>query len=212
MDLSSERRDYSGQRLLEEDTPAEPLGLFASWLRQAMDAQLLDVTAMALSTASLDGRPSCRMVLLKGNDQRGLVFFTRYSTQKCADLQENPRGALLFHWRELDQQVRIEGRIERISVEESQLYFASRPRLSQLAARAASGLDRVPNSGTLDELFAEETARWAGLDVPMPVDWGGYRLSPNRLEFWQGRPNRLHDRLVYELEANGAWAKYRLAP
>ncbi len=212
MDLSAERRDYTGQRLLEEDTPTEPLELFASWLAQALDAELLDVTAMALATASRDGRPSCRMVLLKGNDQRGLVFFTRYSTQKCADLEENPRGSLLFHWRELNRQVRVEGMIERVSVEESQLYFGSRPRPSQLAARAASGLDRVPNSSALEERVAAETARWEGLDVPMPVDWGGYRLSPNRLEFWQGRPNRLHDRLVYELEANGAWAKYRLAP
>lgn len=211
MDLSSERRDYSGARLLEQDTPSQPLGLFSAWLEQALEARLLDATAMVLCTATKDGQPSARVVLLKEHGPGGLVFFTRYSAQKCSDLAENPRGALLFHWREHDRQVRIDAKIARTSAEESRTYFASRPRASQLAACAASQLSRV-TAAELAQRFDEEAARWEDKAISMPADWGGYRASPTRMEFWQGRPNRLHDRLVYELEPNGSWARYRLAP
>jgi pyridoxamine 5'-phosphate oxidase len=212
LDLASERRDYTGQRLLQQHTPADPFELFSSWLGQALEAHILDATAMSLSTASKAGRPGARMVLLKGHDRRGLVFYTRYSTQKCVDLEENPYAALLLHWRELDRQVRVEGSVERTSLEESQTYYATRPRASQLAARAASGLTRIPTAQLLEQRFAEEAQRWEGLDVPMPEDWGGYRVSPERMEFWQGRPNRLHDRVLYELEPAGGWSKCQLAP
>lgn len=212
MNLGSERREYAGDRLLEANTPSDPFALFRSWLDVALQARVLDATAMALATVSVRGRPSVRMVLLKGHDRAGLVFYTRYSTQKCKDLESNPYAALLFHWREFDRQVRVEGTVERTSVEASRAYFATRPRASQLAARAASGLDRLSSADELEKRFDEEAENHEGKDVPMPDDWGGYRLSPVRFEFWQGRPSRLHDRLAYELEAGGTWSKQRIAP
>lgn len=211
MDLASERRDYSGERLLEQDAPLAPLKLFTTWLEQAVEARLLDATAMVLCTATKDGQPSARVVLLKDHGPEGLVFFTRYSTQKCSDLTENPRVALLFHWREHDRQVRIDATVARVSEAESRAYFASRPRASQLAACAASQLRRV-TAEALAQRFNKEEERWRGQDVGMPADWGGYRASPVRIEFWQGRPNRLHDRLVYEHTPAGGWETYRLAP
>ena len=211
MDLRDERRDYQGPRLLEQQVPADPFALFTAWMKEALDAGLRDATAMAVSTCSADGRPSSRMILLKSHDPRGFVFFTRYSTQKGADLQKNPRASLLFYWREFERQVRIEGTLGRLSLEENQEYFASRPRGSQLAARAASGLGRV-SSEVLEARFHAEEANWQGRDVPLPEDWGGYRAAADRIEFWQGRPSRLHDRLVYELGVAGAWSLHRLAP
>jgi pyridoxamine 5'-phosphate oxidase len=212
LDLGAERRDYEGDRLVEADAPSDPLVLFARWLERALHDGLLDATAMSLSTCAPDGRPSSRMLLLKGQDARGFAFYTRYSTQKCVDLLANPQGALLFHWRELNRQVRIEARLERVSTTESQAYFATRPRLSQLSARAASGLGVVPSAEHLEARVAAEAERWRDQPVPMPDDWGGFRALPERIEFWQGRPNRLHDRLVYERAPNGSWSRYRLAP
>jgi pyridoxamine 5'-phosphate oxidase len=208
--LAAERREYLGQRLLESDAPLEPHELFTSWLERALAAGLLDATAMVLSTASRDGAPSARVVLLKGHDVHGLVFYTHHHAQKCLDLADNPRASCLFHWRELDRQVRVEGTVTAVSAEESREYFASRPRSSQLAARATSGLSRV-TAEALEQHFASALREWDGRAVEMPADWGGFRLSPKRLEFWQGRPNRLHDRLVYEL-TDGGWQRFRLAP
>ncbi len=200
-----------GQRLLEADSPAEPYELFTSWLEAARGAGLLDATAMVLATASPEGVPSSRVVLLKGHDARGLVFFTRHDAQKCVELAANPRAASLFHWRELDRQVRLEGTVEAVSLEESRSYFASRPRSSQLAARATAGMQRV-SAEELEATFEATLREWEGRSVEMPATWGGFRLQPTRFEFWQGRPNRLHDRLVYALNADGAWTRYRLAP
>lgn len=211
LDLAGERREYLGQRLLEAAAPAEPHELFTSWLDQALAARLLDATAMVLSTANRDGAPSARVVLLKGHDARGLVFYTRHDAQKVVELSENPRASCLFHWRELDRQVRVEGSVESVSPEESRAYFASRPRSSQLAARATSGLVRV-TAEALEEHFAAAAKEWEGRDVEMPPDWGGFRVRPLRVEFWQGRPNRLHDRLLYEQNGEGAWQRCRLAP
>jgi len=211
VDLAAERREYLGQRLLESDAPADPLALFATWLDQALAAGLLDATAMVLSTASAGGRPSARVVLLKGHDERGLVFYTRYDSQKCADLRDNPQASALFHWRELDRQIRVEGGVARVSAAESRAYFASRPRSSQLAARATCGLERV-SAEELERHYDAATATWEGREVEMPEDWGGFRIQPIRFEFWQGRPNRLHDRLVYDASASGSWSRYRLAP
>lgn len=210
-DLAAERREYLGQRLLEGDAPAEPLELFSAWLDQALGAGLLDATAMVLSTSTKEGRPSARVVLLKGHDERGLVFYTRYDSQKCADLRDNPQASALFHWRELDRQIRVEGSVARVSTAESRAYFASRPRSSQLAARATCGLGQV-SAEQLEGHYAAATAAWEGRDVEMPEDWGGFRIHPTRLEFWQGRPNRLHDRLVYEASGTGIWSRHRLAP
>ena len=151
-------------------------------------------------------------MLLKSFDRDGFVFFTRYSTHKCADLLANPRAALLFYWSELTRQVRVEAALQRLTLLENQSYFSTRPRGSQLAARAASGLQRVASAEVLDERFQAEEAKWQGQEVPMPQDWGGFRAVPDRIEFWQGRPNRLHDRLVYELGRGGVWARHRLAP
>jgi pyridoxamine 5'-phosphate oxidase len=212
LDLTNERRDYQGARLLESSTPGDPFELFTDWMQAALDADLRDATAMAVSTCSSEGRPSSRMILLKAHDPRGFVFFTRYSTQKGTELLANPCAALLFYWRELERQVRIDVRLQRLSLAENEAYFATRPRGSQLSARAASCLGRVPNAETLDERFRSESERWQGQQVPMPADWGGYRAEPDRIEFWQGRPDRLHDRLVYERPWGGAWSRYRLAP
>jgi len=212
MDLGSERREYSGERLLEPNTPSEPFTLFTAWLNVALEARVLDATAMALATVSKEGRPSVRMVLLKGHDRAGLVFYTRYSTQKCKDLDDNPFAALLFHWREFDRQVRIEGAVERISAADSRAYFGTRPRASQLAARAASGLHQIASAEVLEKRFNKEAEQFEGTEVTMPDDWGGYRLSPGSFEFWQGRPSRLHDRLTYALQSTGSWTKQRLAP
>ncbi|HWO08099.1 MAG TPA: pyridoxamine 5'-phosphate oxidase [Polyangiaceae bacterium] len=211
LDLAAERREYLGQRLLEADAPAEPLPLFTAWLEHALSARLLDATAMVLSTASPGGQPSARVVLLKGHDERGLVFYTRYDSQKCSDLSENPRASALFHWRELDRQIRVDGHVARVSAEESQAYFATRPRSSQLAARASCGLGRV-GADELERAYAAATQAWEGREVEMPEEWGGFRIHPVRFEFWQGRPNRLHDRIVYEAAADGAWRRFRLAP
>jgi pyridoxamine 5'-phosphate oxidase len=210
VDLAAERREYLGQRLLEADAPAEPLVLFTAWLEHALAARLLDATAMVLSTASVEGRPSARVVLLKGHDQQGLVFFTRHDSQKCTDLRDNPQTSALFHWRELDRQIRVDGLVARISPAESRAYFASRPRSSQLAARATCGLGRV-SAEALERSYADAAQAWEGREVEMPEQWGGFRIHPARFEFWQGRPNRLHDRIVYE-NADGAWQRYRLAP
>jgi pyridoxamine 5'-phosphate oxidase len=211
LDLAGERREYLGQRLLEAASPAEPYELFTAWLEQALAARLLDATAMVLSTATREGVPSARVVLVKGHDTRGLVFYTRHHSQKVSDLTENPRASCLFHWRELDRQVRMEGTVESVSAEESRAYFASRPRSSQLAARATSGLVRV-TAEALEAHFAAAAQEWDGRDVEMPADWGGFRMRPLRVEFWQGRPNRLHDRLLYEQNGEGAWERCRLAP
>jgi pyridoxamine 5'-phosphate oxidase len=211
VDLAAERREYLGERLLESEAPAAPGELFAAWLEQALDARLLDATAMVLSTANKEGRPSARVVLLKGHDNKGFVFYSRHDTQKCADLAENPHASALLHWRELDRQVRIDGSVERLAADESRVYFGTRPRSSQLAARATAGLDRVTEEA-LEQAFAAATRDWEGRDVEMPEGWGGFRIQPVRIEFWQGRPNRLHDRLVYERLASSSWDRYRLAP
>jgi pyridoxamine 5'-phosphate oxidase len=210
VDVAAERREYLGERLLEGESPSDPYELFTSWLEAALSARLLDATSMVLSTANKEGRPSARVVLLKGHDARGFVFYTRYDTQKCSDLEENPLASLLFHWRELDRQIRVEGRVERVTADESRTYFGSRPRSSQLAARATVGLGQV-TAEELERHFSKAAEDWEGRDVEMPESWGGYRVQPVRLEFWQGRPNRLHDRLVYEVNGN-CWGRYRLAP
>jgi pyridoxamine 5'-phosphate oxidase len=212
MDVSAERREFEQGPLREEDAGDDPIALFARWLSEAHAASVLDPTAMTLASADASGKPSARIVLLKGYGAEGFDFFTRYSTRKGQDLADNPRAALLFHWRELSRQVRVEGPVQMLPRAASAAYFATRPRGSQLAAHAASGLSRVPDRASLEHRMHDEEQRWQGKEVALPEDWGGYRTTPLLLEFWQGRPNRLHDRLVYELSDAGAWQRYRLAP
>jgi pyridoxamine 5'-phosphate oxidase len=207
------RREYSERGLREQDVLADPLQQLQCWLDDALGAGLLDATALCVSTVSTQGIPSSRIVLLKQLDARGLVFFTRTSSQKGRDIAANPRVSLLFHWRELNRQVRILGSATPVNHTESLEYFRSRPRNSRLAARAASDREIVPDRETLERWFAEEDRAYPGDDVPMPEDWGGYRVSPTEFEFWQGRDSRLHDRLLYRPSATpGAWQITRLAP
>lgn len=207
------RREYSERGLREQDVLADPLQQLQRWLDDAVANALLDATAFSVSTVSARGIPSSRVVLLKQLDAHGLVFFTRTSSQKARDIATNPQVSLLFHWRELSRQVRILGTATPTSRAESVEYFCSRPRNSRLAARAASGRELVADRETLEQLFAEEDRAHPGEDVPMPEDWGGYRVSPSEFEFWQGRDSRLHDRLLFRPGTTpGTWQITRLAP
>ena len=189
----------------------DPYDLFARWFADAEASGLLLPESMSLATATADGRPSARMVLLKGVGPDGFRFFTNYGSRKAAELDENPHAALCFHWSVLERQVRVEGRAERLSGEESAAYFGTRDRDSRIGAWASRQSRPIPDRAALEAQVAEVEARFAGEDVPLPDFWGGYRLIPARFEFWQGRANRLHDRLVYT-PREGAWEITRLQP
>ena len=188
----------------------DPLELFRAWLEEARGALGYDADAMTVATATSGGAPSARIVLLKGVDERGLVFFTNYSSRKGDELEGNPRAALLFHWQPLGRQVRVEGRVERVASEESEAYFRTRPLGSRLAAWASPQSRRLADRAELDRLYAEAQERF-GEDVPLPPNWGGFRLVADAYEFWQHGDDRLHDRIRYERDGDG-WAKTRLAP
>lgn len=193
-------------QLLEGDVAADPLEQFRRWFAAAGEDD-----RMALATAAPDGSPSVRMVLLKGADEQGFVFFTGYGSRKGGELDANPRAALLFHWAPLGRQVRVEGPVERVSAEESDAYFATRPRGAQLAATASRQGRVLVNRAQLDETVADLEREHVGRDVPRPEHWGGYRLSPETYEFWQHRDDRLHDRLRYTRGGEG-WRLERLSP
>lgn len=221
MDLHDYRENYSAGRLLENEAGADPVALFEQWLATARDCEhIIEPTAMTLATASSEGKPSARMVLLKAveppnpmNEGHGLVFFSNYVSRKGQELAANPQAALLFHWPPLERQVRIEGRVEKIALEDSQAYFCSRPKASQLGA-AASPQSQAITAEQLHADFAELEQRYAKHDViPKPEHWGGYRLVPDYYEFWQGCRSRLHDRLVYQRPAGQShWLRQRVAP
>jgi pyridoxamine 5'-phosphate oxidase len=189
----------------------EPMAMFRAWLEQAIAAEPLEPTAMTLATASPEGRPTARVVLLKGCDD-GFVFFTNYGSRKARELAANPWAALVFYWPALDRQVRAEGRVERTSSAESAAYFARRPQPSQLGAWASRQSAPIAGRAELERRLAEVAERFAGGEVPAPEFWGGYRLRPEQVEFWQGRPSRLHDRLLYRRGAEGGWVIERLQP
>jgi pyridoxamine 5'-phosphate oxidase len=189
----------------------DPLTLFESWLEEARAAEGLNAEALAVATATSAGEPSVRMVLLKGFDGRGIVFFTNYSSRKGGELEQNPRAALLFHWPVLGRQVRVEGPVSRVAREESEAYAHSRPRQSQLSALASPQSRPVPDREWLERRVAELNREHAGAELPVREDWGGYRVEPEAWEFWQHRDNRLHDRHRYERTAGG-WHMERLAP
>lgn len=190
----------------------DPIKQFQSWLNDAVAAQLPLPEAMTLATASPDGRPSARMVLLKQVDQDGFVFFTNYRSAKARQLDANPYASLVFYWPQLERQVRVEGSVVRTSEEESQEYFRTRPRESQIGAWASAQSESISGRDVLEERARELEALYCERDVDCPEHWGGYRLKPERIEFWKGRVGRLHDRILYQHESGGVWTITRLAP
>ncbi len=207
------RNEYGKKHLDDKDIPAHPVELFEKWLTEAFDADLPEPTAMTLATSNSGGRISSRIILLKGFDSGGFQFYTNYSSQKGRDLEENKFAALSFFWPELERQVRIEGTVEKISRRDSDLYHAARPRNNQLGAWASEQSSQVESRKVLEEQF--EAVKIAYKDeekIPRPPQWGGYRLSPDRIEFWQGREHRLHDRIQFNRNLNGTWKHIRLNP
>jgi len=203
--------EYTGQ-LLENDLDPNPFTQFGKWFGEAQQRQADLPEAMTVATASQEGCVSARVCLLKGYDARGFVFFTNYSSRKAAQLHDNPRAALCWWWPALGRQVRVEGAVVRTTEEESEAYFATRPRGSQLGAWASDQSKTIVGRGDLDERFKQLEATYRDRDVPRPPHWGGYRVKPNMIEFWQGQENRMHDRLSYKLQDDGAWVIERLAP
>lgn len=211
-DVHEIRRDYVFGGLHEGDAADDPTDQFSRWWDEALAAEIPDANAMVLATADADGNPAGRVVLLKGFDERGWVFFTNYASRKGRELADRPRACLVFYWSPLDRQVRLSGPIRKVSAEESDAYFATRPPGSRTAAAAAVQSEPIPDRATLERRVAEVEAEHPNGTVPRPPDWGGYRLTPDEAEFWQGRPNRLHDRLLYEKHPDGTWRRERLAP
>ena len=211
MDLSFMRREYMRAGLTRQVLQANPLDQFADWFSTAEKHNLDIANAMTLATVDAQGMPSLRTVLLKAVEQEGFVFYTHYNSQKGQEIAANPQAALLFQWLSLERQIRIQGRVEKISVADSAAYFATRPRGSQLAVWCAPQSTELASRATLTTAFDAIEARFADQPIPMPDDWGGYRLMPSRLEFWQGRENRLHDRFVYQ-RTDHDWHIQRLAP
>lgn len=197
--------------LSDEDAGFDPLPLFDRWYAEAVGSGVYLPESMTLATADEDGKPSARLVLLKGNDQNGFVFFTSYESRKGRELEANPAATLVFHWPVLQRQVRIEGTVTRVSKEESEAYFRTRPRGSQIGAWASHQSQALPSRSTMEERFKEMEERFRGGQVPLPPFWGGYRLFHTQVEFWQGRANRLHDRVSFSRHGDG-WTRGRLYP
>ena len=206
------RTEYAQKALKESDMDVDPIRQFNTWWQQALEAKIIEVNAMTLATASADGVPSARTVLLKGFSERGFNFFTNYNSFKGQQLAENPKASLLFFWKELERQVRITGIVEKLSSEESNAYFQSRPRASQVGAVASPQSQVIESRQWLDEKYKEAVKQFENTDVQRPLHWGGYIVRPVIIEFWQGRPGRLHDRIQYTLLEDGRWKIERLAP
>jgi pyridoxamine 5'-phosphate oxidase len=211
-DLTGLRNEYATHGLRRADLHSDPLQQFGAWFAAALAADIRDVNAMSLATATLDGKPSVRIVLLKGFDERGFAFFTNYDSEKGRQIEANPYAALALYWVQLERQVRISGAVEKTSREDSAAYFHSRPVGSRLGAWASKQSEVIDARQILDSRLTEMTERFENGDIPLPPHWGGYRVKPDKIEFWQGRPNRLHDRFRYSRQADGTWLIDRLAP
>ena len=207
------RKEYAQGKLDLADTPSDPIAQFKRWFEEAMNAEVPEPNAMTLSTATRSGRPSARIVLLKGLEDGDFLFYTNYQSHKGRELEENPYAALTFLWHELQRQVRVEGRVERLSPEASTDYFQSRPKSSQIGAWVSPQSQRIESREVLEEREQELWEKYEDAEqLPRPEHWGGFRVMPHRIEFWQGRPSRLHDRINFERDASGEWRKSRLAP
>ncbi len=205
------RREYTRGGLTEADASIDPMDQFAQWFHQATRAGFVEPNVMTLSTATPEGRPSARTILLKGYDHRGFIFYSNYQSRKGRQLAENPYAALVFWWDLLERQVCIEGKVEKVSAEESDEYFHSRPEQSRLGTWVSEQSQVIPGRSLLETRFADVEKRFEGQQIPRPEYWGGYVLRPDMVEFWQGRPGRLHDRLRYR-HGNGGWVRERLSP
>jgi len=210
--MDDNKHSYSGEALDESTADPDPLKLFQRWFAEARAAGLPLPEAMTLATASKDGKPSARLVLLKQADEHGFVFYTNYRSPKARQLDANPFASLVFFWPQLERQVRIEGTVTRVSPAESDDYFRTRPRESQIGALASPQSDVISGRDVLQQRFDELEAAYRDREIERPAHWGGYRLRPERIEFWKGRPGRLHDRLLFESQADGSWTIKRLAP
>jgi pyridoxamine 5'-phosphate oxidase len=210
-DISKLRRSYSLKELSEETVSSNPIEQFTIWMNEAIESNLLEPNAMILATASKKGIPSARTVLLKDFDETGFVFYTNYKSSKAKDLEENPNAALLFLWVELERQIRISGTVHQVSREVSEHYFHSRPRDHQLGAWASKQSSIIHNREMLENQFEEMKKRFENKEIPLPPFWGGFLVRPHRIEFWQGRESRLHDRICYTLN-DGKWKIVRLSP
>ena len=209
--LQNLRQDYRSAELSEQDIDQNPIAQFKTWFQQALDAQLYEPNVMTLATASAEGVPSARIVLLKGFDEEGFVFYTNYESHKGRELQENPRAALVFFWAELERQVRIEGTVSKVDPAVSTAYFHSRPHGSQIGAMVSPQSQVIKSRTELENHIVILKEKYDGQEVPRPAHWGGYVVKPSTIEFWQGRPSRLHDRIRYKF-IEGSWIIDRLAP
>jgi pyridoxamine 5'-phosphate oxidase len=210
--LKNIRRDYASKELTEDIVNSNPIIQFKIWMEEALESDLYEPTAMHLATVNHEGKPSGRMVLLKGIEEGGFVFYTNYQSRKGKDIQSNPHAALTFFWPELERQVRIEGLIEKVRPEVSDAYFHSRPYSSRVGAATSPQSHPIESREELETLFRDKLAELEGNEINRPEHWGGYVLIPSYLEFWQGRPSRLHDRISYEYQTSGRWKIRRLAP
>ncbi len=211
MSIADIRKDYQLKSLSEHEVDSNPITQFSVWWNEAVQSDIVEVNAMALSTVTAAGKPSSRIVLLKGYDEQGFVFFTNYSSDKGQQISQNHFAALLFFWKELERQVRIEGVVTKVSEEESDAYFNSRPVGSRLGAWASPQSQKIADREVLNKELIKFTEQFTEEPIPRPAHWGGYRVKPTKIEFWQGRSNRLHDRILYE-QGNDNWQISRLAP
>ena len=210
--IASIRKVYKLQSLLEKDVDANPVRQFEKWWQQAIESSLDEVNALTLSTCSPSGKPSSRIVLLKGIHEDGFVFFTNYDSRKGREMEQNPNVSLLFFWKEMERQVRVEGNAKKVSEEESDEYFNSRPRASRIGAWSSPQSQTIEDREFLQENVLKYEKKFENTEVPRPVNWGGYIVQPRLMEFWQGRPGRLHDRLRYIQDGQNSWQIERLAP